>query len=206
MSRTYAEGQNTLLSLGYTQEPDGGWWKHPDLKDCAHCERPAFASFDAVEFCFQIECSDCFASMEGLDLVVLMEMWNRRACQPPRDAARTEKPPIAEGGGVTASQLIAHLEMGGLIARYYHRPQNVAYLALHTWESGAKTLGVYGWGSALTTGERALAQAVCEPEIWVLVPMIPVESSFSELNEAVIPLLETIAAETARREEGGKDA
>lgn len=36
MITTYDEAREEFLSLGFTRDPDGGWWKSPYLKDCAH--------------------------------------------------------------------------------------------------------------------------------------------------------------------------
>lgn len=79
------------------------------------------------------------------------------------DASLSPRPALA-------SELIAHLESGGLIAT--GDPDHVMFLRYEIWESDGrihKYLGAYGWASALGTVEGKLRRVLDEPFKWVMV-------------------------------------
>jgi len=70
-----------------------------------------------------------------------------------------------------ASDLIAHLERGGVIAT--GEPEHVLFLRYEMWEFDGKVhryLGRYGWGSALGQVEQNVMDVLQEPQFWVKVP------------------------------------
>lgn len=70
----------------------------------------------------------------------------------------------------TATELIAHLEAGGLIAR--GDPRHIEFLRFEIYgENRVKHLGIYGWGSALGRVEDRLMDVLRDPHEWVCVPL-----------------------------------
>jgi hypothetical protein len=85
----------------------------------------------------------------------------------------------------TATELIAHLEAGGLIAS--GEPSHPQFLRLEIYgEKRVKHLGCYGWGSALFRPEERLASVLESPHVWVCVP---IEAKPPDHEAAAEPLL-----------------
>lgn len=85
----------------------------------------------------------------------------------------------------TATELIAHLEAGGLIAR--GDPRHVEFVRFEIYgENRVKHLGAYGWGSALGRIENRLMDVLYNPHEWVCVP---IETPRDEQENAASALL-----------------
>jgi hypothetical protein len=93
---------------------------------------------------------------------------------------------------MTAAELIAHLESGGLIAKAIHDSSSIQFLRFEIYQTSSgihKHLGVYGWGSALSNRESRLLDVLQNPHEWV---KVDATGTSTEVEEKAKKALEQI--------------